>query len=956
MKKLLLLSFVALSSQLFAQKLTVTGIVADGDGKAMENATVLLLASSDSSLVSFGRTKPNGSFELRNVSLAANCFLKLTFMGYEPYFQDVLKDTKPTNGTTLELGGIRMTPLSKLLNEAVVKAERDPVKISGDTTEFNAASFKVQPNATTEDLIKKLPGMEVDKNGNVKAQGEAVTQVLVNGKKFFGKDPKIAMQNLPAGAVDKVKVYDKRSDQAEFSGIDDGEREKTIDIQLKKDYSQGTFGNGTLGGGGVEGDVASRYLGKFAINNFSKTQQLSFLGNGNNINQTGFSFDDYAGFTGASRQMAGGGGGTRTMSFDNSSGVPLDMGGTKGFFKTFSGGVNYNKVFSKKTELNMSYFFNDQVSNTRTLTDRENFLGGQSSFLSKTDANLLTDNLNHRVNLTLDQKIDTFTSLKLTSSVSFTKNTSENETFSENKRLGILQNKGHNINNTEGGGASAQNSLLLRRRFMKKGRTVSANLFFNYNQTTNNGNLNAVNTFYRNGLGIDSTTRQDDDRVNDRSNYGTTISFTEPLGKRQYLEANYSYNATINNADRKVYRLVNNESIFNTNLSNKYINDYIYQRTGLTYRINKKEWNFSTGLQYQHSDLNGDLITRNTTIKKFYDFALPNVRFEFNPVQGKRATFSYKTSVREPSISQLQPITDNSNPLFISAGNENLIPEYNNRIRIGYNHFNQATFSAFFSNISFNYTDNKITNAQTTDTLFRRFSQPINVRNDISSNGFIGYNRPLIPQLLRFNARSNFSYGRGISSINTTDNILNPKAIVSSVENLTERTSIGVTLGLTLTVRDSFDLSVSGTVNHNNTSYSIQADKNQKYDVYDLETDANWRLPFGLKLFGSFTYNIIKGNSFGTSQGIPLLGAGISKYMLKQNRGELKFQMVDILNKNQGYSRSADINYVQEERVTSLGRYALLSFTYAFNPMGGMFGGRGGGNRGGGMRMIMRDN
>ena len=949
MKKLLLLCFIGSSSHLFAQKLTITGVVADGDGKAMENATVLLLAASDSSLVSFGRTKPNGTFELRNVNLAANCFLKLTFVGYEPYFQDILKDTKPTNGTTLELGGIRMTPLSKLLNEAVVKGERDPVRISGDTTEFNAASFKVQPNATAEDLLKKLPGMEVDKNGNVKSQGEAVTQVLVNGKKFFGKDPKIALQNLPAGAIDKVKTYDKRSDQAEFSGIDDGEREKTIDIQLKKDYSQGTFGNGTLGGGGVEGDVLSRYLGKFSINNFSKNQQLSFLGNGNNINQTGFSFEDYAGFTGASRQMASGGG--MRMSFDNSSGVPLDMGGTKGFFKTFSGGVNYNKVFSKKTELNVSYFANDQISNTRTFTNRENFIDGKTSFLSKSDANLLTDNINHRVNVTLDQKIDTFTSLKLTSSFSLTKNTSENETFNENKRLGILQNTGRNLNNTEGGGMSAQNSLLLRRRFMKKGRTVSANVFFNYNHTTSDGNLNALNTFYRNGVGFDSTTRQDDDRVNDRSNYGTTLSFTEPLGKRQYLEANYSYNATISNADRKVYRLVNNESIFNTNLSNKYINDYIYQRTGLTYRINKKEWNFSTGVQYQHSDLVGDLITRDTVIRQPNDFLLPNVRFEYSPVQGKRTTFSYETSVREPSISQLQNITDNTNPLFISAGNPNLRPEYNNRFRIGYNHFNQANFSAFFSNISFNYTDNKITNAQTTDTLFRRFSQPINVRNDISSNGFIGYNRPIVPQLLRFNARSNFSYGRGISLIKTSDNILNPNAKTNSIENLTERTSIGVTLGMTLTVRDSFDFSVSGTVNHNATSYSIQSTNNQKYDVYDLETDLNWRLPFGLKLFGSFSYNIIKGNSFGTSQGIPLLGGGISKYMLKQNRGELKFQMVDILNRNQGYSRSADVNYVQEERVTSLGRYAMLSFTYAFNPMGGMFGGRGG--RGGGMRVMM---
>jgi hypothetical protein len=951
MKKIVFLLLTLCSSALFAQKISITGIVADGDGKAMDNATVLLLASSDSSLVSFGRTKPNGTFELKNVSLSADCFLKLTFVGYEPYFQDIKKDSKPTNGSTLELGGIRMTPLSKLLNEAVIKAERDPVKINGDTTEFNASSFKVQPNATTEDLIKKLPGMEVDKNGNVKAQGEAVTQVLVNGKKFFGKDPKIALQNLPAGAVDKVKVYDKRSDQAEFSGVDDGEREKTIDIQLKKDYSQGTFGNGTLGGGGESVNSANRFLGKFAINNFSKTQQLSFLGNGNNINQTGFSFDDYAGFSGASRQMASGGG--MRINADNTNGVPLDMGGTKGFYKTWSGGVNYNKVFSKKTELNMSYFFNDQITDNYTVTDRQNFLG-TSTFLSNTKNNAYSDNQNHRINVTLDQKIDTFTSLKFTSNASMTKNLSENRTESLNNRSdGTPQNKGLNFNNTNGGGASAQNSLLLRRRFMKKGRTASANLFFNYNESTSNGNLNATQTFYRNSLGVDSLTKQDDNRVNDRSNYGATLSFTEPLGKRQYLEANYSYNATVSNADREVYKLINNERTLNSTLSNKYVNDYIYQRTGLTYRINKKEWNFSTGLQYQRSDLNGKLITRDTTVKKGYDFALPNVRFEYSPVQGKRATFSYETSVREPSISQLQPISDNTNPLYISKGNPELKPEYNNRVRIGYNHFNQANFSAFFSNISVNYTNNKITTAQTTDTLLRRLSQPINVRNDISSNGFVGYNVPLVPQLLRFNMRSNFSYGRGISLINNSDNILNPNAKAKSIENLTNRASIGATLGLTLTVRDSFDFSLSGTVNHNRTAYSIQSDKNQQYNVYELETDVNWRLPFGLKLSSSFSYSVIQGNSFGTSTGIPLLGAAISKYLLKQNRGELKFQMVDILNKNQGLTRSADVNYIQEERVSSLGRYALLSFTYAFNPMGGMFGGPRGGGGMRGMRMMM---
>jgi hypothetical protein len=207
---------------------------------------------------------------------------------------------------------------------------------------------------------------------------------------------------------------------------------------------------------------------------------------------------------------------------------------------------------------------------------------------------------------------------------------------------------------------------------------------------------------------------------------------------------------------------------------------------------------------------------------------------------------------------------------------------------------------------------------------------------------------------LRFNLRSNASYGRGLGFINTADNLASKTPNFTSVENLINRASVGLTLGMTLTLKDSFDFTVGGTVNHNTTGYSAQSQNNQKYNIYDLETDFNWRLPYGLKLNGSFTYNIIKGGSFGTSQGIPLLNAGISKYMLKQNRGELKFQVVDILNKNKGYSRSENVNYTQEERVASLGLYAMLSFTYAFNPMGGMFGGRGG--RSSGMRMMIREN
>ncbi len=926
-------------TQISAQKFAITGTVVDSAGKGMQNATVLLLSAADSSLASFSRTTDKGVFTLKSVSPSADYLLKVTFVGYEPYFQDIKKDVKPDDTGIVDIGGIRMTPLSKLLDAATVTGYKDPVKINGDTTEFNASSFKVQPNAVAEDLIKKLPGVEVAKDGTVTAMGETVKQVYVNGKKFFGKDPKVALQNLPAGAIDKVKVYDKKSDQSDFSGIDDGEREKTIDLTLKADYSKGTFGN-VMAGGGAAKDVAdARYIGKFSINKFSKTQQISLLGLGNNINKTGFSVDDYLGFTGSTQRGGGGGGGIRIQQGGGGNGsqtVPLDFGNNKGLQSALSGGLNFNNQFSPKTELNLSYFYNDVINNQTKISDRENFLTN-GTFKTHTESDSRTQNQNHRVNITLDQKIDTFTSLKLTSVLSATKNFSNSTSLTDNlKSDDTPQTRSNQANNTEGSGLSMQNSLLLRRRFEKKGRTLSTNIFYNVNQSDRNGILNSENKYFN--FGSTGTTKidsinQSDDRINKRDNYGATVSFTEPLGNRQYLEANYNFSTTSNNADREVYDLKNGESKYNATLSNKYINDYIFNKTGLTYRINRKEWNLATGLQYQYSTLKGEFISRGTTFDPVhYNFVLPNLRFDYNPVQGKSMRFAYETSVREPSIDQLQPIRDNTDPLNIYVGNPNLRPEYNNRFSVNFNRFNQSNFHMFFGNFNFNYTSNKISSMQTVDASFRRETTPINVKNDKQGFGFFGFGMPFYKQILRMNATVNANVGQGIAFIN-------------GVENVTNRTGVSLGLRLSVNIKDSFDVNFNGRIQSNRTTYSLNTNQNQQYYNYTYDVEANYRLPLGFRLSTDFDYSIITGQTFGTTVGIPIWGASLSKYMFKQNKGELKFAIFDILNRNTGINRSADVNYILNEVTSSLGRYAMLTFTYNLNPMMGGSGSRGGGNR-----------
>ncbi|HEY3429763.1 MAG TPA: TonB-dependent receptor, partial [Cyclobacteriaceae bacterium] len=348
MKKiyLLVLLLVFVSVQIaWAQKSSIKGQVVDSLSNAMPSATVMLLNAKDSSLVNFGLSDAKGFFEIKNIN-KGSYDLKISFLGYAPFTKRI---DAAGDSPVVEAGQLKLQPQAKQLDEMVIMGEKVPVRIKGDTIEFNAGSFKTKANANVEDLLKKLPGVEVDPDGTVRAQGEEVRRVLVDGKEFFGRDPKLATRNLPADAIEKVQVFDKKSDQAEFTGIDDGQREKTVNLELKEDKRNGMFGNATAGAG-TEG----RYQLKGNLNRFRKDQQLSFLGMANNINEQGFSMGEFMNFTGGSQQMMSGGGGAMRLTFDanNTNGVPMNFGGRQnGIMTNYAGGINFNKDLSKKTQL-----------------------------------------------------------------------------------------------------------------------------------------------------------------------------------------------------------------------------------------------------------------------------------------------------------------------------------------------------------------------------------------------------------------------------------------------------------------------------------------------------------------------------------------------------------------------------------------------------------------------------
>ncbi|GHN00671.1 collagen-binding protein [Cytophagales bacterium WSM2-2] len=951
MKKFIFLCFVLAASAVSAQKFVVKGQLKDSVG-ALPGATIMILQQKDSSLVQFGVSNSEGKFEVKGIS-AGDYIFKASFTSYQSYMKKF--SARPENGQEIDLGAIRMSPKSNTLNEVVVKGFKDPVKVKRDTVEYNAGSFKVKPNANVEDLLKKLPGVEVDNSGTITAQGETVQRVMVDGKEFFGQDPKLATRNLPADAVDKVQVYDKKSDQAVFSGIDDGQRQKTVNLELKEEKRHAMFGNNSVGAGKdmIDAGGSGRYMGSVSLNRFEKGNQLSFLGMGNNVNQQGFSFGDVANFGGA----AGGGGGGATIVINQGGGggggPQANTGLQNGIVTNYAGGVNGNRTSNGgNTKVNASYFYNRMDQSLATTTHRINYLspnptlpdGGFYNFDQFSGQHSITDN--HRANLTIDHKIDSANSLKFTGNASYSSSDQAATTQATTMNIGNIGVKNDNANTTtsRGNSASLNSSLLLRHRFPKKGRTVSSNLTFNYTSSDSKGTLNSTTNFYNpDSVGIQN---QRNSQSTTSPTYGVTLSYTEPLGGRKYLEANYNFTSDINKVNKEVYNADND--ILDTKLSNKYNSNYLYNRPGLNFRVNREKYSLTVGAAYQNTRLHGDLILKNVTIDKEFQAFLPVAHFNYDFTNFKRFRFDYTTNMQEPTIQQLQPIIDNSNPLNLSQGNPDLRPAYSHQLRTNFTLFDPTSFMNVFAFVNANYTTNSIVNSQTVDnkTLIRT-TMPVNVKDGASVNGTFNFGIPVRKINSRFNLGPNYSASRSINVVNNEENTMVQQTVGG-------RTGYNYTLGEVLI----FDMSANFSYQETKYSYGnktsspgAQQSPSQYYfnQTYSSEVNVNFlkKYSFNTEL-DYFIYNSATTNFH---QEIPLLKASISRFILKNNTGEIKFTVNNMLNYGVSVTQTASTNYLQQVTNNNLGRYFMVSFTYALNkqlnPLGG-------GRRGGGNRMMIR--
>jgi len=921
MKQVLLLLIVMglLAAPGLAQKTSVKGRLTDSlQQQKMENATVSLVDAKDSSLVAFTRTDATGKFSFTGLK-EGQYRLSVSMVGFHPVWKNI---TVNNSATEIALGEIVMRDKS-LLDEITVQNQRPPVTVNGDTLEFNAEAFKTKPNAVVEDMLKKMPGVEVAKDGTIRVNGQRISRVYVNGKEFFGSDPTIATRNLDADALDKVQVFDKKSDQAEFTGIDDGNSEKAINLKLKKDRKNMSFGKATAGMGTKE-----RFDGQFNVNRFNGEQQLSAIGMANNTNRQGFTFSDIVNFTGEAQRMMRGGGGGRIVINNNGPGdfgLPVQgVNNSEGIAKTIAGGLNFNDTWKKKTSVNGSYFYNNINVDNEKNTRRQN-LSPANPFVYDQKSSSDKRSVGNRFNISVDSKLDSFNSIKFTPQLTQQHNQYQTSNSYQSLLPGDkLLNNGFSNSTTDATGFNFTGSLLYRHKFKKKGRTFSSTINAGYNDTKSNGTLHSINNFYSNGNINNRDTLDQQNRLTSLTNsYGINVSYTEPISKRSLLEVNSFYNKSNGELNRQTFDLNDQNGkhdILNDVLSNTFSNEYSYGGGGLNFRTQKKKLVAGFGAAIQSASLFSTLKDK-SHIRQQFTNVLPAANLTYNFSKTKNLSFQYTTATQQPTTAQLQPVKDVSDPLNITIGNPDLLQQYQHNVTLNYFAASPAAQRNFFAYLNYSQSQNAIVNSDVLDQFGARTTSYKNA-NGVSTL-FVGAETGF--KVKKLNTRINI----GSSAI-----LYNNYNFLNTEKNHITNTAINPRLGLSYNYKEKFDISLNARFSYNEIKYSLQPAFNNNYWRNTYEADANINLPWNISINNDFSYSVNSGRSQGYNKNVALWNTAISKGLFKYNRATLKLSVYDLLNQNIGISRNANLNYIEDASYTVLNRFYMMSFAYNLRKAG----------------------
>lgn len=910
--KTCLLILTILSSSTFgvSQQTTLSGIVVDANKEPLVGATIVAINPIDSTMLGFTLANQDGKFKISKL-LPGPIDLQITFIGFGTFGQKLVIEEKQPS---IDLGEIVLSTNSELLEEVVVKAEHIPMVIKNDTIEYNSAAFKTKPGAAVEDLLRKLPGVEVANDGTIKAQGKEVQKLTVDGKEFFGDDPTIASKNLPADIVDKVQVFDKKSDLAEFSGIDDGQEQKSINLQLKDGKKKGYFGH-------LEGGLGTndRYKGRVNLNRFSGKSQLSLIGSSNNAGEQDFTIGDYINLMGGFKSLISGNGELRLDASEIG-----NLNNQSGVATTGAGGINFNYEFNKKWDLQSNIFTNisarhiQQEKYQQVLSD----IAPYEKYINS-DQNQL--NRNTRLKLTLKHKIDSLQDLKIRSNSVFnTRDLEQNSNSESIGSMGFLEN--NNITDRSENTLTFRTSMdaMYRRKFNRPGRVLIANGSLEYGRYELDGLNYGETDFYSDQGTIDTTDILNQQRFHNDSalNYSGSISYTDQLSKGKYLSFSLGResNQTVRASD--YFDIINQNPLFNPLLSNRYNTDYILSEAGLNLRINGKKVNYGLGVNYQFANQRGSIEQTSFELDKNYHHFLPNARLEWELSAQRDLRLNYNTRVNPPTINDLQPNNTSSSPLFEFRGNPNLLPEYVHELGLGYHSFDQFSLTAFFMNLRGEYTRNKITSSQTIDASLKTITQPINVKSHWAGNLDLSFSRPLRSLKTNLSIRTNLRYEQA-------------PVFVNSVKNKVGRLYNQYTVSLDNRNKDHIDIAIGGRIDINNTYFDISDAQNTAYLNQTFFNDFTWYAPKRWIFESHLDFTQYGADQFNESQKTWVWELSISKAFLEKERLLLKISGHDILNQENGLIRQSINNITEEAQSNVVGRYFMFSIKYKLSAFGG---------------------
>lgn len=883
-----------------AQTGSITGTVfEDATKESIELASIRVLSLKDSTYVTGTATDKDGKF---SVGVKSNRYIvQISFLGYIDQYVNV-----NVKGNT-SVGSIYLKENSVLLNEAVVTAKAVEVQVKGDTVEYNADSYKVQESAVVEDLLKKMPGVEIDVNGKITVNGKEVKKFLVDGKEFFSDDPKVASKNLPASMVNKLQVLDRKSDMSQMTGFDDGNEETVINLTIKPGMKQGVFGNG-YGGYGSD----DRYEGNAMVNYMRNSTQISVLAGSNNTNNAGFS--DFA------SSMFGGNRPPRGINF----------GGNNGISKSTNGGFNFATEYSDKFkwggDVRYGSVDNDVISNSeRRYID----LGKvNESRFTEAKGNNLSNNFG--TNLRFEWKADSATTIIFRPTFQYNKNVynQESEASSVFNSDSLKNYNTVSSDHSDGNGITLNGNLDISRKLNDKGRVLSVSVSGGVNESNRNG-LTYMNIDYFDPLKNDSILNQKFFQDDKSYNWRIFTSYVEPLGRNNFLQLTYNIRNNNSNTDRRTYDWDNITNDF-TFVANDYTrnvkNDFINQNVSLNFKSVRDKYNYTIGLGLEPSSSRTEIIKPDQADldvprMHFLSFA-PNAQFNYLWNKRHNLRIDYVGVTTQPTTLQLFNGITNIEGLNNTSGNPNLAPSFQNRLNVRYQKFSPETSSMLMIRGQFTHTLDDIVTVSRQNTAQGRDFTYANINGNMTANARVIFNTPLRNKKFSLNSMSYASYVRSNTYLTSLGSDIASRN-KASIYNLQQNTGIQFR-------SDVIDFSLRGSIAYNNRVNSISKTNDEQIFNYGGYSNFTLYLPHDFILDSDLQYSANSGNTLGFRLNEWLWNASLAKQVFKAKNGTIRLKIYDILHQRANVSREGNSLYIEDITTNTLNSYFMVHFVYKF--------------------------